>query len=40
MAYLFGIQAIPRTVLLDRQGIIRFIGPPQDLTDALLSPWL
>ncbi|MGD9840329.1 MAG: TlpA family protein disulfide reductase [Candidatus Bipolaricaulis sp.] len=40
VAYLFGIQAIPRTVLLDRQGIIRFIGPPQDLTDDLLAPWL
>ncbi|MCX7750597.1 MAG: TlpA family protein disulfide reductase [Candidatus Bipolaricaulota bacterium] len=40
VARLFGIDAIPRTVLLDRQGIIRFIGPPDNLTDAVLLPWL
>lgn len=40
IARLFGVEAIPRTVLLDRQGIIRFTGHPQDLTDDVLSPWL
>lgn len=40
VARLFGVEAIPRTFLLDRQGVIRFIGHPQDLSDEVLSPWL
>ncbi len=40
VAHLFGIESIPRTVFLDRQGIIRFIGHPESLTDAVLAPWL
>lgn len=40
VAHQYGIESIPRTVLLDRQGIIRFIGHPDSLTDAILAPWL
>jgi len=40
VAHRFGIEFIPQTVLLDRQGIIRFIGHPNGLTDAILAPWL
>lgn len=40
VARLFEVEAIPRTVLLDRQGVIRFVGHPQDLTDKVLAPWL
>lgn len=40
VAQLFDVHAIPRTVLLDRHGIIRFIGHPRDLTDDVLSAWL
>lgn len=40
IAQLFGVEAIPRTVLLDRQGIIRFSGHPQHLTDEVVAPWL
>ncbi|HEU68203.1 MAG TPA: TlpA family protein disulfide reductase [Candidatus Acetothermia bacterium] len=40
VAYLFGIQAIPHTVLIDRQGIIRFSGPPTLLTEDVIAPWL
>ncbi len=40
VARLFGVEAIPRAVLLDRQGVIRFVGHPQDLTDDVLAPWL
>lgn len=40
VARLFGIDAIPRTVFIDRQGVIRFIGHPDGLTEALLLSWL
>ncbi|MBC7169726.1 TlpA family protein disulfide reductase [Candidatus Bipolaricaulota bacterium] len=40
VAYLYGIQAIPHTVLIDRHGIIRFSGPPALLTDDVIVPWL
>ncbi len=40
VARLFGIDAIPRAVFLDRQGIIRFIGHPDELNEARLLPWL
>ena len=40
VAYLFGVESIPRTVFLDRYGIIRFIGHPNQLTDDVLAPWL
>ncbi len=40
VAYLYGIQAIPHTVLIDRHGIIRFSGPPALLTDDVIAPWL
>ncbi len=40
VANLFGVQAIPRTVFLDRQGIIRFSGHPQDLTEEVIALWL
>ncbi len=40
VAYLFGVESIPRTVLLDRHGVIRFIGHPQDLTDEIIARWL
>jgi len=40
VALTYGVSAIPRTILVDRQGIIRFVGHPQDLTEAIVSPWL
>ncbi len=40
VARLFGIDAIPRTVFIDRQGVIRFIGHPDVLNEALVLPWL
>lgn len=40
IAHQYGIESIPRTVLLDRMGVIRFIGHPDTLTDDILSPWL
>lgn len=40
VAFTYGVSAIPRTILVDRQGIIRFIGHPQDLTDEIVSRWL
>ena len=36
----YGVESIPRTIFLDRNGIIRFIGHPESLTDAILAPWL
>ncbi|QAA76181.1 MAG: hypothetical protein BIP78_0415 [Candidatus Bipolaricaulis sibiricus] len=40
IAHQYGIESIPRTVFLDRMGVIRFIGHPDTLTDDILSPWL
>jgi peroxiredoxin len=40
VARAYGVHAIPRAVLIDRQGIIRFIGHPQGLTEDIISPWL
>lgn len=40
VAHQYGVESIPRTIFLDRSGIIRFIGHPETLTDAVLAPWL
>jgi len=40
VALAYGVHAIPRTILIDRQGIIRFVGHPRDLTDEIIAPWL
>lgn len=40
VAYRYGIVAIPHTVFIDRDGIIRFSGPPALLTEDVLAPWL
>jgi peroxiredoxin len=41
IAQLYGVSAddvgIPRTYLLDRQGVIRFVGHPTDLTRAMVE---
>jgi len=36
----YGVLGIPRTFLIDRQGIIRFVGHPIYLTEEVLAPWL
>jgi len=41
IAQLYGVSSsdvgIPRTFLIDRQGVIRFVGHPLDLSEALLE---
>lgn len=38
VARLYGIFGIPHTFVIDRQGIIRYVGHPFYLTDAVLEP--
>jgi len=38
VAHLYGIFGIPHTFVIDRQGIIRYVGHPFYLTDAVLEP--
>lgn len=37
---LFGVIGIPRTIIIDRDGFIRYSGHPDDLTDSKLLKWL
>lgn len=37
---LFGVVGIPHTFLIDRNGVIRFSGDPDDLTEAMIARWL
>jgi thiol-disulfide isomerase/thioredoxin len=37
---LYGVGGIPRTFLIDRQGLIRFDGYPRNLTAETIEPWL
>lgn len=37
---LYGVVGIPRTFLIDREGLIRFDGYPRNLTAADIEPWL
>jgi len=36
---LFGVVGIPRTFVIDRNGIIRYAGHPSDLDDSDLEEW-
>ena len=38
VAHLYGIFGIPHTFVIDRQGIIHYVGHPFYLTDAVLEP--
>lgn len=40
VARLYGVFGIPRTFVIDRDGIIRYSGHPIRLTDATIEPWL
>ena len=40
VASLYGVRAIPRTVIIDRNGVVRFNGHPATLSRALLEPIL
>ena len=40
VASLYGVRAIPRTVVIDRNGVVRFNGHPATLSRALLEPIL
>ncbi|HEC62917.1 MAG TPA: TlpA family protein disulfide reductase [Candidatus Acetothermia bacterium] len=40
VARLYAVPAIPRVFLIDRQGVIRFVGHPSELTPELIEPWL
>ncbi len=40
VARLYAVSSIPRVFLIDRQGGIRFIGHPAQLTPELIEPWL
>lgn len=40
VAGLYGVFGIPRTFVIDRDGIIRYSGHPARLTDATIEPWL
>jgi hypothetical protein len=40
MAKLYGVRGIPKTFLIDRQGILRFSGHPVQLTEALIQQTL
>ncbi len=37
---LYGVAGIPRTFIIDRDGWIRFSGPPSGVTEDVLAPWL
>ncbi len=36
----YGVTDIPRTFVMDRQGIIRWVGQPIVLRDRDIEPWL
>ena len=36
----YGVTDIPRTFVIDRQGIIRWVGHPIRLRDRDIEPWL
>jgi len=36
----YGVRAVPRVFLIDRQGIIRFTGHPQELDETMIRDWL
>ncbi len=40
VARLYGVSGIPHTLVLDRYGIIRFVGHPLRLTRAVIEPLL
>jgi peroxiredoxin len=40
VASLYGVRAIPRTVIIDRNGVVRFNGHPATLSRAILEPIL
>lgn len=40
VARLYGVFGIPRTFVIDRDGIIRYSGHPIRLTDTTIEPWL
>jgi thiol-disulfide isomerase/thioredoxin len=37
---LYGVVGIPHTFLIDRDGLIRFSGYPNGLTEELIRAWL
>lgn len=37
IAQLYGVHYFPKTFLLDRQGVIRYVGQPNDLDPALIE---
>ncbi len=37
---LYGVVGIPRTVVIDREGLIRFAGHPDRLDEQVLRAWL
>ncbi len=37
---LYGVTGVPHVFLIDRLGVIRFSGKPEQLTDADIQPWL
>ncbi len=38
IADLYRVEAIPRAVVVDREGIIRYVGHPAYITESLLAP--
>jgi hypothetical protein len=36
----YGVSGIPRTFIIDREGIIRFAGHPATLTRSILAAFL
>jgi peroxiredoxin len=37
---LYGVASIPRTFLIDREGLVRYSGGPSGVTEELVAPWL
>jgi len=37
---LLNVRGIPHTFLIDRNGVIRFSGDPDDLTEEMIARWL
>jgi hypothetical protein len=37
---LYGVDAIPRTFLIDRQRVIRYVDHPIRLRERDIEPWL